>query len=75
MKFLSWIWLPPIGLMLLIAIVAIATGTDKKDHREMWPLFVWVAVDVPVTIVYVIARIWRRAVSDGRPDPRPYDAR
>lgn len=64
MAFLSKIWLPAVVLFILANLVQ-----DVNPH-ESWAralgsiALVWLIVDVPVTIVYVVVRIFRRASRD-----------
>lgn len=67
MKFLSWIWLPPLFMGLL------GTALNPHGHSPMiqfvlaGPASIWLMVDIPITIIYVITRIFRRASRDAGP--------
>ncbi|HLJ76886.1 MAG TPA: hypothetical protein VKT75_05710 [Acidobacteriaceae bacterium] len=66
MRFLSGIWLPPICLFLLTATIA---GTTRRE--EPWgaiaivSLF-WLWIDLPLTLAYVLYRIFFRAKRDAQ---------
>jgi hypothetical protein len=74
MKFLSSIWLPP-----LIVLIVIAEMYPHGRTHQWGTLFgsvavIWLWLDIPMTVVYVIVRIFRRASRDDARQQRPYGA-